>query len=173
MSPEFSRTVSLDSIGVAGLDYTVTAKPDECAAIAARMDLPAIASLICRFRLRSAPGGGVDAAGVLAASVTQTCVVTLDEFPTEVAESFTIRFVPAELKSIDVDPDSVDEIPFTGTTLDLGEAAAEQLALALPPYPRKPSIDGPAADSPNTEPSAPKNPFSELAFLRPAPRQKK
>ena len=172
MSPEFSRPVSLDRIGVTGLDCTVTAKPDECAALALRMALPAIASLICRFHLQPAPGGGVAAVGILTASVTQTCVVTLDEFPAKVAEHFTIRFVPAGLESVDDDPDSVDEIPFTGTTLDLGEAAAEQLALALPPYPRKPGIDDPAADVAETAPATPENPFAKLAFLRPDARQK-
>ena len=41
--------------------------------------------------------------------------------------------------------------------MDLGEAAAEQLALALDPFPRKPGASLPATDA---EPSPPPSPCS-------------
>jgi uncharacterized metal-binding protein YceD (DUF177 family) len=74
-------------------------------------------------------------------------VVSLEEFETLTEERFRLRFVPAGRESDDDDPDSDDEIAYTGATIDLGEAAAEQLALALDPYPRKPDAVLPDAAS--------------------------
>ena len=67
-------------------------------------------------------------------------MVSAEEFPATVTEAFTVRFVPAGTEDDDPDPESVDEIPYAGGRLDLGEAAAEQLALALDPFPHKPGV---------------------------------
>jgi len=48
MTPEFHRPVSLDRIGSLGLEYTVEAKPAECAALAERMQIPAVLALSLR-----------------------------------------------------------------------------------------------------------------------------
>ena len=161
MTPEFLRPLTLDRIGPEGVEITVTAEPAERAALALRMHLPAIQSLTCRFHLRPGPAGGVHATGRLQARITQTCIVSTDDFPAEIAEDFAVRFVPTGTEEEDPDIDSPDEIPFAGTALDLGEAAAEQLALALDPYPRKPGaiLDSDAA-------AVPENPFARLAGLR-------
>ena len=121
------------------------ASPAECDALARRLGLPAIRALTCRFRLRPQAGGAIAATGTLRARVVQVCVATLEEFAATVAEEFAVRFVPAGTEQDDPDPESVDEIPFSGGRLDLGEAAAEQLALALDPYPRKPDTGAPKA----------------------------
>jgi len=161
MSVEFSRPLRLERIGAAGLEMTVSAEAAECEALAARMNLPAIASLICRFRIRPGPAGCIEAQGRLSAKVTQICVISLDAFPAELMEAFEIRFVPEGTEAEEPDPDSVDEIPHDGQTIDLGEVAAEQLALALDPYPRKPGAELPPEATPPGE-----NPFAPLASLR-------
>jgi len=162
---EFSRPLTIDRIGVEGYDITVQADPAECAALAARMHLPAVQSLTCRFRLRPARGIGkgdsFEGQGSLRAKVTQTCVVTLDDFPTELSEEFIVHFVPAGTEDEEPELDSVDEIPYTGTVIDLGEASAEQLALALEPYPRKPGVELEQDSAISAE-----NPFARLAALR-------
>ena len=72
-----------------------------------------------------------------------------------------VRFVPEGREDPELDPDSDDEIPYSGVAIDLGEAAAEQLALMLDPYPRKPGADLPAAaDDSQT------SPFAALARLK-------
>ncbi len=138
MTPEFHRPLSLDRIGTLGLDMTVEAKPAECAALAERMNLPAVLTLSCVFHLIRESRDKVLARGVLRATVTQICVVSLEEFDAAIEDVFQVRFVPAGEESEDVDPESDDEIPFDGNIIDLGEAAAEQLGLALDPYPRIP-----------------------------------
>ena len=166
--PEMHRPVALGQIGTAGLEREVVATAAECAAIAARLLLPAVAALACRFRLSNAGAGVVLAEGRLTARVTQECVVTLDPFEVDLAEDFRVRFVPED--QFDADDDSIDlesddEIPYAGSHIDLGDAAVEQLALALDPYPRKPGValpDEGAAPSAEDAPPA-TSPFAALA----------
>ncbi len=161
MTPEFSRPLALDRISPEGVEIMLAADKAECAALAARMGLPEIDSLTCRFVARSGPGGTVEADGELRARLTQICIVSLDAFSAEVAEDFVIRFVPEGTEQQDPDLESADEITFTGTMLDFGEAASEQLALALDPYPRKPgAVLGPDA------PYQAESPFARLAAFR-------
>jgi hypothetical protein len=80
MTPEFHRPLSLDRIGPHGLDLTVEATQAECSALAVRMDLPAVLAVSCAFHLIREGRDVVCARGVLHARVTQTCVVSLDDF---------------------------------------------------------------------------------------------
>ena len=139
MTVEMPRPVLTAKIGGSGLAITVEASIAECAALAARMDIPAIGSLNCAFSLtRERDGVSFMARGTLQAAVTRICVTSAEEFEVPVFEAFTIRFVPEGKERDDLDPDVPDEIPYAHDTIDLGEAAAEQLALALDPYPRMP-----------------------------------
>lgn len=161
MTPELHRPVALDRIGPQGTEVLVEAEPEELRRLAERMGVPGIGALRCRFRLRRIGGETVEAQGELHARVTQVCVVTLDEFEGTVDETFTVRFVPDGMEDAHTEPDTVDEIPYAGGAVDLGEAAAEQLALALDPYPRKPGAEL-SEEAP--EPDA--NPFAVLAARR-------
>jgi Large ribosomal RNA subunit accumulation protein YceD len=138
MTPELHRPLMVEKVGPAGLDYVVEANQDECAALAQRMKLPAVLSLTCRFRLERDLAGTLVARGHLIARIVQTCVVSLDDFTATVEDRFEVRCVPEGMESDDPDPEALDEIAYTGGIVDLGEAAAEQLALALDPYPRCP-----------------------------------
>ena len=158
MTPEFSRLLSLARIGAAGRAIAIEANPAERAALALRMRLPEILSLACDFELRPIAAGAVAADGLLRARVVQTCVVSLDPFEASVEEQFALRFVPEDRESGTIDPDAVDEIPYSGGTVDLGEVAAEQLALALDPYPRKPGVPRPEAVQEEEMPRTPNLP---------------
>ena len=156
---ELSRPVSLSKIGPRGFEVTISATPEECARLAARMDIPAIQSLECFFRLvREDDGVSVFALGRLQAHLTRVCVVSLEEFETTLKEEFELRFVPAGMTQDDPDPNQTDEVPYETNTIELGEAAAEQLGLALDPYPR---MDGAAV--PDFEGTKSQPQFSILA----------
>ena len=144
MTPELHRPVALDRIGPRGLTVEIEAKPDELPAIAARLRILALGSLHCAFKLRRVGASTVEAEGVLHARVTETCVVSLDPFSHDVEETFTVHFVPPGAEDDNPDPEAVDQIPYAGGAADLGEAAVEQLALALDPFPRKPGAALPA-----------------------------
>jgi uncharacterized metal-binding protein YceD (DUF177 family) len=160
MIPEFHRPLPLDRIGPHGLDLTVEANPAECSALAARMNLPAVLALSCVFHLIRQAGDVVLARGVLRARVRQTCVISLDEFDAPVEEIFQVRFVPSGEETDDIDPESDDEIPFDDNLIDLGGAAAEQLGLALDPYPRMLGVE-----MPQTEDEREPHPFAALRRL--------
>ncbi len=169
MSPELSRPHQAESPGPSARDITITATDGECAALAERFGLPAIGLLACHFRLVASPGGFVAATGDLTARITQVCVVTLEEFESPVNERFVIDFVPAEMLTDDIDPEAIDEIPYENGVIDLGEAAAEQLALCLDPYPHAPGVGGgvgvaiePLEDS-NEDAAEASHPFAALA----------
>ena len=161
--PELHRPLPLEQIGPGGRTVEIEANPAECAALAHRLGIPAVLALSCRFRLGAPRQGQVPAEGELRARLRRVCVVTLDEFDTEVSERFHVRFVPAgkESEAAD-DPEADDEIPYENASLDLGEAAVEQLALGLDAYPRKPG-----AVLPEEAEDLPESPFAALGRLRP------
>ncbi len=164
--PEMPRPFAVARIG-AGARVDLEATPAERAALARRMGVPAIASFTCRFDLRRGEADAVEARGELRARLTQICVVTLDPFETELAEDFAVRFVPAGTERDDIDPDAEDEIGYEGSELDLGEAASEQLALALDPFPRKPGAELPDPASDQRQGA-----FAALSRLLPAQRRR-
>lgn len=139
--PELFRPIRLDRIGPDESKHELVATSEECDALARRFDIPAIGSLTCRFGLRRGPGQSVLGVGHLQARVTRICVATLEPFEMSVKEDFRLRFVPEAMLAEVIDPEADDEVPYTGETIDLGEAAAQQLALALDPYPRRPGAE--------------------------------
>jgi uncharacterized metal-binding protein YceD (DUF177 family) len=159
--PEFSRPVAVAAIGPSCTEMMVEANADERAALAHRLNIPELSMLDCRFTLRrSSAARTIVADGLLRARLVQTCVVSLDEFDSEIAETFTVLFVPAGFESATMDLDAPDEIPYRDDRIDLGEAAAEQLSLSLDPFPRKPGAH--YEDMVEPEPT----PFAGLHELR-------
>nr|WP_321983096.1 DUF177 domain-containing protein [uncultured Lichenicoccus sp.] len=144
--PEFSRPLPLTRIGAHGLDQEIEASEVERRALAARLQIPAVISLHCRYRLSAPVGGVIEAEGELRAEVTQECVVTLEPFEAVVLDRFRLRFVPAGTEDDNVDPEAPDELPYVDGMIDLGETAAEQLALGLDPYPRRPGLPSLGSD---------------------------
>ena len=155
MKPEFSRPFALARIG-GGRTIAIEATAAECAALALRMRVPELPALACSFALRPIAAGVVETDGLLRARVVQVCVLSLDPFEAAIEERFALRFVPQGTESPAIDPDAIDEMSYCGTMIDLGEAAAEQLALALDPYPRKPGVNWPEDTPP--EPQGPPDP---------------
>lgn len=111
------------------------------------------------------------------AHLTQSCVVTLDPVPQRIDESFTRRWLPEHLIEpeggtdgreilVEAEGDDAPE-PMDGGSIDIGEAVAEALALAIEPYPRRPDA---AYNAPPEVPAAVAeerpNPFAALEKLK-------
>ena len=98
------------------------------------------------------------------AEFAQSCVVTLDPVPDRVAETFSLLYGPPgdEQAEIEIDIDETVFEPLTGELIDIGEAVAQELSLALPQFPRLPdALLDPA------ETSQPRDgPFAALERLR-------
>ena len=169
-SQEFSRFVEADSVGTHRMERRISANPEERVALAKRFELIGIDRLEAVFSLKRAGGGVIHVSGELEAEVIQSCVVTLAPVPAKVAETFSADFADEDRRrpdDLDLDFEAADPPePIRNGHIDLGELAAEQLALALDPYPRAPGAAVPAEFSPDAnaeeEPERAVNPFSIL-----------
>lgn len=152
--------------------FAVIPSADENAAIAATLGLRGLRKL--RFAGEIAPLGATDwtLTGMLGATVTQDCVVTLDPVTTRIDEDVTRTYAAAF-----TDPDGAEvEMPEDDTveplpaTVDVAAIMIEALSLALPPFPR--SADADLGQTQFTEPGATAmtdddaKPFAGLAALR-------
>jgi uncharacterized metal-binding protein YceD (DUF177 family) len=168
---EFSRPIALDRIGLKEKSYEITADEAERAALAKRLGIPAVTAFDATIRLRLTSGGGiVRLSGHIKAAVTQICGVSLEPFAAPVEEDFTRLYsVDAgdEMTEVvvEVDEDDVPD-PIENGHIDMGEAAAEHLALALDPFPRAPGVAFTEVVEIEAEPEPPRSPFAALAGLR-------
>lgn len=175
---EFSRPIAVDRIATTASRIEIAANGAERAALAERFGLLSLDRLTARFAVRRVRKDQIRVTGHMEAKLVQACVVTLEPVPAEIAEDFELDFVeaapgrsggaPAEL---DLDFDVADgPEPLTGPEIDLGEIAAEQLGLAIDPYPRKAGAAVPSAWAgepvPDPAPAEKVNPFAELEKLR-------
>ncbi|MCA0902932.1 YceD family protein [Qipengyuania aquimaris] len=131
---------------------TVEADEAERAALASRFGITAIHGLTAEVEFGE-KDGAVLAEGKLAATLEQPCAVTREDFTYEVSETFSLRFVPEgrigeyeEDAEFELTEDDLDEIEYDGDSFDLGEAIAQELALAIDPY-----REGPGAEEAREE----------------------
>lgn len=161
---EFSRPVDTARLARDEVVEEIAATPAERAALARRFDLLDLARLDARIRLRRLPGGMFRLTADLEAEVTQTCVVTLEPVTSRVAERFTLLFgTVADAGEVELDGDSETVEPLEDGVIDLGETVAQQLSLALDPYPRAPGAAGPGETEVADRAASP---FAALARLR-------
>ena len=143
MSVEFARPQRVDTIGDDARTIEVDADAQERAALAKRFDLIGIEKLTGKFTIRR-DAAGIVAEGRVAAAVTQACSITGDPLPATVDEPVALRFVAEEdagQDEVELGDSDIDVIPYDGGTIDLGEVAAETMALALDPFPRGPNAE--------------------------------
>lgn len=120
----------------------IEASEDERAALAKRFALISIERLTADLSMRRiASGVAVD--GRVAAALTQACAITDDALPITIDEPVSLRFVDAAAtaEDLELDADGVDTVEIEGGLIDLGEIAAETMALALDPFPRGPRAE--------------------------------
>ncbi len=150
MTPEFSRLLPVGQIGMGEVSRSIEATPEECARLAERLGLQSLVAFSASFRItRQAGGGEYLAQGRIHARAVRSCVVSLEDFtePTDLA--FTVRFVTEETSEDEAleapydYEDGPDEVVYENDALDLGEAAVQEYALSLNPYPRKPGAQMP------------------------------
>ena len=164
-----THPVLVASLPEDGLTLKIAPDAATRAALARDFGIPGIPALKAEVTLQQERGGTVRVTGHVDAVVTQTCVVTLEDFDAPVSEEIDLRFAPedqipeirpgAEIDVTELDlPD-----PLVDGTIDAGAVVAEFLALGLDPYPRKPGAEfkGPAEPGPEET-----SPFAALGRLR-------
>jgi len=172
--PEFSRIVRLDEIGDRPRTITLEADAEERAALARRFGLIALDSLSGEAAVARV-AGGVHATGTLSAHAVQPCVATAEPVPARIDEPFDLRFIEegdlAAEEEIELSEADCDVIGYSGASIDLGEALAQTLALALPPFPRSPNADAALRDA-GVLSEEEAGPFGALAGLKDALKPK-
>jgi uncharacterized metal-binding protein YceD (DUF177 family) len=138
MVPEFFRPVEVARLGAAEAVYDIAATETECAALAQRFGLLSLDRFTARISLLRIVDGKVRMAASLSADLTQACIVTLDPVASHVEDSFTLLFAAAADDATALDPDADPVEPLVVGRIDLGEAVAQQLSLAIDPFPRSP-----------------------------------
>jgi len=138
-TPEFSRPVRVRDIGVVVRDEALTARPVERAALAVRFGLLALDRLTATLALRQGLAG-IAVRGELEAAGTQPCAISGEPVPFALTEPLALQFSPAlpEADELELSETDLDIMPLDGDHIDLGEAVAQSLGLALDPYPRAP-----------------------------------
>jgi uncharacterized metal-binding protein YceD (DUF177 family) len=145
MTPEFSRRISVDVIGAGGYKVGISASTEECAALTKRFEWIAIEGLSANAQLL-ARAGGIDALGTFEASIERACVATGEPVRERVEEAFAIHFVRPEndlpiVDEVELAENDLDTVEFDGAAVDIGEAVAQSLALAVAPFPRSPAAE--------------------------------
>jgi uncharacterized metal-binding protein YceD (DUF177 family) len=141
---EFSHVVKLSEIGSHSRNLHLTADEVARSGLMKRFDLAALDSLEAQLSLEL-DGADVIATGRFAADLAQYCIATNDPVPALIDEPIHIRFIPEPMgggeTEIELGADDCDTVFQDGQTIDLGEAVAQSMGLALNPYPRSPEAE--------------------------------
>jgi uncharacterized metal-binding protein YceD (DUF177 family) len=164
---EFSRIVDVRHI----VADPVVLVPDEAERrrLSGRFGISAIDDMRAQVRLVR-EGDVVTATGRLTAAIVQPCAISGEDFPVQIDEPVNLRFVhPTNVhapdEELEITADDCDEIEYEGLTLDLGEAIAQTLALAIDPFAEGPEADRARAEH-NLAADPSSGPFAALAALK-------
>ena len=172
--PEFSRPLQVNGNVPPEQGFRIEASAEERAALAKRFALVAVDALAAEGSLETLEGGQrAILRAHFTAKVTQSCVVTLAPVAAEIDEAFTLEYdanadpaaleepeFPEDMEVFLAEPDPPDLL--VDGAVDVGEAVAEHLALALDPYPRAP---GASFAGPEVAQSGEESPFKVLERL--------
>jgi len=141
---EFSHVVKLSEVGNHSRNIQLSADEAARAGLMVRFDLAALDSLEADISLAH-DAEGVVATGRFTADLAQFCIASHDPVPAKMDEVVNIRFVPVPVVNgeveLELEADDCDTMFHDGQIIDLGEAVAQSLGLALNPYPRSPEAE--------------------------------
>jgi len=166
-TPEFSRPVDIRQAD--GRQLHLEANEAERAALADRFGLVRIDRLEAEVSLER-EDRAVQASGKLAADFVQSCAVSGEDLPVTLCEEISFRFVPASEhhepdEEVEIGAEECDEIEYSGTSFDLGEAVAQSLGLAIDPYATGPEAEEARARAGIGSPED-NSPFAALKALK-------
>lgn len=159
---EFSRPVDVDRLPADEALFDIAATPSEREALARRFALLRLDRLEAQVRLKRLAGGLLRLSATVSAAVVQSCVVTLEPVPGELEDRFALIYGSAGNALGEATLGGEEELvePLPSGFLDIGEAVAQQLSLALDPYPRAPGAEMAEPPAPGGEKLSP---FAALA----------
>ncbi len=148
---------------------------NERARLASFLKLESLDDFSFRYRLEPVSGERFRLTGHLSARLTQACVVTLEPVSEEVEEAVDLECWPQDQIKEEVEeeqaigPEALPDdppVPIIGDQIDLGALAAEILASAINPYPRKDGVAFDWEDRKAMDEGKAEGPFAELEKLK-------
>lgn len=180
LRPEFSLVVAVSDVPPSGKEVRFKADEATRQRLAKRFDIPELSRLEGTAQIRPYRKDGLTLECRFEAALVQSCVVTLEPIPEHIKEEFSQRYLPEKAIeraarevagtpreiAVDIEAEDAPE-PMEGASIDVGEAVAERLALAMDPYPRKPGVELKTSpeDVDDAADSKP-NPFAALEKLK-------
>lgn len=177
-APEFSKILAVADVPQNGTVIRFDVSESVRIALAQRFDLLELRSFKGEMSAKPWRRHGLALEGKFEADVVQACIATLEPIDALVKHRFTLHFLPAEMIERDVAAAAKAEIivdvqsedppePIENGQIDIGEAMAEELSIAIDPYPKKPGAvfvpaEGAAAEVAEIRP----NPFAALEKLK-------
>jgi uncharacterized metal-binding protein YceD (DUF177 family) len=174
LPPPLARTLRIDEVKD-GEERLIEVDSAEREAIASLLDLIALDRLSFAFQVHRRGQGCLTLEGALSASMTQTCVVSLDPVASTLEAPVEIEFWPLHL--IADRAETADEAasnsslawpePIVDHKIDLGPVIYETLATALDPYPKREGVSfqwSEGSAETNAEPA--QSPFEALRSLK-------
>ena len=163
-APEFSRPVPLAQLTTRPFRQRIEATAEERERLSRRFDLISLDRLVAEVELRRQSPGVILLEAEFGAEFEQCCAVTLEPVRGAVSDRFSLVYGPApeEEQEIALTSEEPAFEPLDGNLIDIGEAVAQELSLALPIFPRDPEarIDEAAMAEPL------EGPFAMLARVR-------
>lgn len=187
-APVWSAPLLVMEVPPQGVDIALEADASVRERLAELNGLAALSSATAKLHATRRGREGLHVTGEVRAKVTQTCVVTLEPFETEIVEPVDVEFEPSRAPKparaepertnrrrrdarppVEEDEEGMDDLNAPDEILDgrvdLGALASEFLTLGIDPYPRKPGV---AFDEPREE-GATVSPFARLAARKSEP----
>jgi len=163
-APEFSRRVATARLGMEPFQQRIEATAEERARLSRRFELIALYRLAAEVMLRRQSAVAILLEAEFTADFEQCCAVTLEPVRGTVCDRFSLVYgsAPEDQPEIAFSEDEPVFEPLNGDSVDIGEAVAQGLSLALPLFPRHPEalVDEAAVVEPLDER------FAALARLR-------
>ena len=164
-SPEFSYPLVVEKIPAAGLKELLDADAVARQKLAARFALLDLPLLRANLTVDVVPiSKTIVVKGRMIADVVQACVVTLEPIVSHIEQDISAFYAltkttkgDAELEALDADDDEMESVE--NGEIDLGELIAQNLGVAIDPWPRK---KGAVLPAPPSEAPVVVNPFAGL-----------
>jgi hypothetical protein len=170
----FSRLVPLADFA-GPISGRIDATPQERFQLAALFKIQSLDSFSFDYTLTPAVLDRAELTGAIRAELTQLCILTLEPVSERVDETVSVECRPQEqigaedASAGDADPLGLPDdppAPIVNGRVDVGAVAAEILATAINPYPRRNDAEFGWQDPRETD-GRPSGPFAELAKLKP------
>lgn len=179
---ELSRPVYIDDLGLQEYVTDITPSEDELKALGERLKVDSLDALSAHASVKLLPTGDVRLQASFQASLTQTCVVTLNPVSSDISSEFVTIYSHTSDDETSTDEEEFADLednfdppePIIDGKIDIGEAVSEHLALEIAPFPRVKgaTFDGYCigTNGRNEPVEEKKSPFAVLERLKETPK---